>query len=301
MIERAIGVLSFPVVMGLLAIGLVMSVRGEVIEVTDATGEKVDLPVAARRIASLSPHLTELLYAAGAGVAVVGVAEHSDYPPAARRLPVVGGTGKVDAEQVLALHPDLVVAWGSGIPTTQIERLRRLGLVVYVSEPRALTDIALELERLGQLAGTEAVAKAAALTFLTRLTELRVRYASRPQVRVFYQVWDHPLVTVGSEHLISRIIDLCGGRNVFAESSNLAPTISREAVLAANPEVIVASGVDAHRPAWLEDWHSWPQLIAVDRNNLFDIPPDLIQRHTSRILEGAGLLCAALETARERR
>jgi len=287
-------------VMGMLAIGLATSTQGA-IQVTDSTGERVSLLVLARRIVSLSPHLTELLYAIGAGDAVVGVAEYSDYPPAAQKLPVVGGAGKVDTERVLALRPDLIVAWGSGVPVAQIKRLRRLGLVVYVSEPRTLTDIAVELERLGQLVGTEGTAKVAATTFLARLADLRTRYASRSLIQVFYQVWDHPLVTVGSEHLISRVIELCGGRNVFAEGSRLAPIISREAILAINPEVIVGSGVDAHRPSWLDKWHIWPQLVAVVRNNLFDIPPDLIQRHTPRILEGADLLCTALETARQRR
>jgi iron complex transport system substrate-binding protein len=120
-------------------------------------------------------------------------------------------------------------------------------------------------------------------------------------VRVFYQVWDRPLVTVGPGHLISRVMELCGGHNALTGDSDLAPVVSREAVLAADPEAIVASGADARPPPWLDDWHTWPQLTAVARGNLFYIPPDLIQRHTPRLLEGAELLCDALDTVRERR
>ncbi|CAK0764419.1 iron complex transport system substrate-binding protein [Gammaproteobacteria bacterium] len=266
-----------------------------------SAGEQKTLPTPARRIVSLAPHLVELLYAVGAGDYLVGVVDHGDYPPEARRLPSVGGAGRVDLERILALRCDLVVAWGSGTPMTQIEQLRRLGLTVYVSEPRTLADIALELERLGRLVGKEDTATAAAANFRARLAELQTRYANQPPVTVFYQVWDHPLVSVGAGHLISRVMELCGGRNILDADRGLAPIINREAVLAANPDVIIASGADAHRPAWLDDWRAWPRLAAVAYDNLFDIPPDLIQRHTPRLLRGAELLCADLEIARNKR
>ncbi len=304
---RSAGVVVVSIVMVLLMTGVsavawaVMTEANGPVQVRDATGRLVRLPAPARRVVSLSPHLTELLFAAGAGEWLVGVAEYSDYPPTALRLPTVSGAGRLDLERIVALRPDLVVAWGGGLSSAQLERLRHLGLVVYVSEPHLIPDIAAELRRLGQLVGTESTANAAAADFLTELAALRVQYSARPAVTVFYQVWGRPLVTLGSEHLVSRVIELCGGRNVFAEGGGLAPTVSIEAVLVRDPEVIVASGMDAHRPAWLEDWRAWPRLVAVRQDNLFDIPPSLIQRYTPRLLAGARMLCGALEVARHKR
>ena len=292
----------------ILLLGLITSGTGTAVSqgqrvtpITDSAGSVVRLSAPAQRVISLSPHITELLYAVGAGAHVVGVADHSDYPPSASALPIVSSSGRIDRERILALHPDLVVVWGGGAPAAQIAHLRQLGLTVYVSEPHTIADIAVELRQLGQLVGTERIADAAATAFLGQLAALRARYTQQPTVTVFYQVWDPPLMTVGAEHLISQVIELCGGRSVFSMHGNLAPTVSREAVLAANPEVIIASGIDAHRPAWLDDWRAWPSVTAVRRDNLFDIPPDFIQRHTPRLLVGAQRLCDALAVARQRR
>jgi iron complex transport system substrate-binding protein len=120
-------------------------------------------------------------------------------------------------------------------------------------------------------------------------------------VEVFYQVWKQPMMTVNGKQIISDAIRLCGGRNVFAALPILAPTVTAEAVIAANPEVIVASGMGEARPEWLDDWRRWKTLAAVAGDNLYFIPPDLIQRHTPRILDGAEQLCLHLETARGKR
>jgi iron complex transport system substrate-binding protein len=120
-------------------------------------------------------------------------------------------------------------------------------------------------------------------------------------VTVFYQIWDRPLMTVNDHHLISDAIRLCGGRNVFGGLAQLAPTIGVEGVLAADPEVIVASGMGESRPDWLDQWKRWPRLAATAAGNLYFIPPELIQRHTPRILDGATRLCGFLEEARAKR
>ncbi|MDR2260406.1 MAG: cobalamin-binding protein [Azoarcus sp.] len=268
---------------------------------TDTTGRAVELARPAVRIVSLAPHLTEQLFAAGAGGRIVGAVEFSDYPPAARALPRVGGFTGFDAEAVAALKPDLVVAWQSGNRPGQLERLAALGVPVYVDEPRALEDIARGLEALGVLTGSAGPAREAARAFRARLAELRQRYAARPRVRTFYQVWNQPLLTVNGQHPISAVIRLCGGENVFGALAPLTPAVSTEAVLAANPEVIVASGMDEARPQWLEAWRRWPTLAATAADNLFFIPPDIIQRHTPRLLDGAARMCEQLEQARARR
>ncbi len=271
------------------------------LEVTDDSGETVRLARPAQRIVSLAPHATELLFSAGAGDRVVGVVDYSDYPPAARRLPRVGGYNALDLEAILALRPDLVVGWASGNPPGLAEQLRGLGLTVFLSEPRRLEDIASNLQRLGRLAGTEVVASRVAADFRRRLQDLRARYAERPPVRVFYQIWHRPLLTINGEHLISKVIRLCGGRNVFADLPVLVPTLDIEAVLAADPEVIVR-GVRADADEdWTAFWRRWPQLRAVREGQLIGLPADLLQRPTLRLLEGAQQLCEALETVRRHR
>jgi iron complex transport system substrate-binding protein len=271
------------------------------IDVSDESGQVVRLAAPARRIVSLAPHLTENLYAAGAGDRIVGAGNFSDYPEAAKKLPRVGAYPGFDLEAIAALKPDLIVVWDSGKSSGAIARLKVLGVPLYISQPKTIADIAGNIERLGKLAGTASVAEKSAQDLRARQAALRVRYASRPVVRVFYQIWNLPLMTVNGEHLISDAMRLCGAENVFAGLSQLAPTISVEAVLAANPEAIVASGMDEARPEWLDAWRRWRDLRAVARDNLFFIPPDLIQRHTARILDGAELLCGQMETVRERR
>ncbi|HNS91997.1 cobalamin-binding protein [Thauera sp.] len=271
------------------------------IELTDDAGKVVRLQRPAQRIVSLAPHVTELLFAAGAGEHVVGVVAYSDYPPAARELPQVGSYTQVDLEAVARLRPDLVVGWRSGNRGQHLERLQALGIPIWINEPRSLDDVARSLESLGALAGSSTVANANASAFRQRHAELRARYSEQAPVRTFYQIWNRPLMTINDEHLIADVIRLCGGQNVFGTLPQLAPTIGVEGVLAANPEAIVASGMGEARPEWLDEWKRWPALAATAADNLFFVPPDLLQRHTPRILDGAQQLCTHLETARSRR
>ena len=267
----------------------------------DDSGREVRLTSPARRIVTLAPHATEILYAAGAGDRLVGTVDYSDYPPAAQKVPRVGSYDRFDLEAISALKPDLVIAWESGNPAAPVEKMRALGLTVYASQPNRLEDIAGQLERFGQLAGSEAQARGAAEHFRQRLAKLRRDNADKPPVRVFYQIWKAPLMTVGGPQIISSAIQICGGENVFGQLGQMAPTVSVEAVLAADPEAIVATGMGDARPEWLDDWNKWTRMTAVKRGNLFHINPDLLQRHTPRILDGAAQLCADLDVARSRR
>jgi iron complex transport system substrate-binding protein len=272
-----------------------------VIEVVDDTGSKVRLEKPAQRIVSLAPHITELLFAAGAGSRVVGTVSYSDYPDEALRIPGVGSYDNADMERILAAKPDLIVAWQSGNSRVQVARLKELGHVIYLSEPRNIEDVPRDIERLGELAGTPRKAKEAAAIFRERHAQLRQRYANRPVVSVFYQIWNRPLMTVNGTHLISQVIRLCGGDNVFLDLAVLAPMIDIEAVLKADPDAIVAGGMGESNPAWLEDWHRYPSLQAVRSDNLFFIPPSLLQRNGPRILDGAERMCQALDQARAKR
>jgi iron complex transport system substrate-binding protein len=289
---------SYLIALALLVSGF--SVQAE-ISVRDDAGQEVRLAAPARRIISLAPHVTETLFAAGAGDRVVGTVEYSNYPEAAKKAPRVGGYERIDLEAVIALKPDLVVGWQSGNSPAHLKKLAEFGLPVYLTQSNHIDDIAPTLEHLGELAGTAPVARAAAKAYRDRLADLRARYGSRPVVRTFYQVWHQPLMTVGGKQIISDAIRLCGGENVFGHLGSMAAAITEEAVIAADPEAIIASGMNEARPDWVDNWRRWKSLTAVIRDNLFFIPPDLIQRHTPRLLDGAEMLCNHLEKARARR
>jgi iron complex transport system substrate-binding protein len=268
------------------------------LQVRDDTNRTVTVERPAKRVISLAPHITEMLFAIGAGDRIVGTIQGSDYPPAARRIPKVGGVGGLDLERIVALRPDLVIAWDSGSPRAQVRRLAALGIPVFRSEPRRLATIAADMERLGRLVGRPARAERAAAAFRAGYRTLRRDYAGRTPVRVFFEIWNRPLLTVSGRHLISSVIGLCGGVNVFDDAVGLTPRVSVEAVLARAPQAIIASGVAGRRPAWLDDWRRWPTLPAVRLGNLDFIPADLINRPSPRILQGARRLCRELDAAR---
>ena len=282
----------------LLVLLLVQSaaVRAE-IALADDRGRDLVLQGPAQRIISLAPNLTELLFAAGAGARLVGTVAYSDFPAPARRVARVGDSSAIDVERVVALKPDVVLAWRSGNPPGTIAKLEQLGVRVFVTEPGTLEAIADEIVLFGRIAGTDDVAGKAAAQFRREITALRHDYQGRRPVSVFYQVWHEPLMTVNSKQVITEVIDLCGGRNIFAGLPALVPRVSLEAVLAANPEAIVTA---SDRPAAeaLANWSNWQQLRAVRDANLVVIPPDDISRPTPRLLNGARRLCAQLDRIR---
>ncbi len=277
-----------------------LPVPAEALCARDALERDVCLPEPATRIVSLSPGATELLFSAGAGDRVVGAGAWSDYPPEAEQLPRIGDSNRLDLEAILALQPDLVVAWVDGNSRQQVERLEQLGMTAFWLSPREFEDIPRALEHLSVLAGTSEVAKLAAESFRAGIRELQDRYQNAEPIRVFYQIWDQPLMTINREELIGKAIELCGGVNVFCHLPRLVPRISTEAVLEAAPQVIVTSGREQHDRAWLADWQTYPSLPAVAAGNLFLEPPDLLARPTVRMLEGVSHLCQTLETARGR-
>lgn len=275
------------------------------VTVTDDAGQSVTLAQPARRIVSLAPHVTELIYAAGGGDRIVGTVSYSDYPPQARDIPRVGDNKALDLERIAALKPDLIVVWRHGNAQKQTDRLRALGMPLFYSEPRRLESIPENLEKLGVLMGTETVANQAAADFRQQVATLRKTYADRPPVTVFYQVWQQPLMTLNGQHLVSDLLTLCGGRNLFAREAPLVPTVSVEAVVAGNPEVMLTAGMGASRPdkplADFSAWEKWKQVTAVARNNLFIIDGDLVNRAGPRVVKGAAEICKDLDLARSRR
>jgi iron complex transport system substrate-binding protein len=271
------------------------------VTVADDDGNPVTLARPALRIVALAPHVTELLFAAGGGERIVGAVSYSDYPEAAKSIPRIGDNRQVDMERVIAMKPDLIVVWMHGSSERQIDTLRQLGIPMFHSEPRKLEDIADSVVRLGQLMGTENLAKPAAAQLRQTLAALKARYANRPQVPVFYQVWDKPLYTLNGAHIVSDAIRLCGGENVFANMNTTAPVVSIEGVLQADPEAIFGSSEKSTPEGGINMWRRYPTMKAVRNDNLFTIDGNLMNRAGPRMIAGTAALCEKIELARQHR
>lgn len=267
------------------------------VSVTDDAGHTLTLPAPAHRIVSLAPNITDALFAAGAGAYVVGTSRFSEHPDAARRIPVVSDATTIDLERIVALKPDVIVAWKSGTPTAQLDRLTRLGIPVFYAETTRLTDIAPAMRRFGILTGTADVAATNAAAFDASLARLRATYAGKKRLKVFYQVWDRPLMTVGHAQIIDDVLDLCGGDNLFADLNQPAPTVTREAVLARAPDVIVAAGGE---DGSLDAWKHSTFLPAVRHGNVFVIDAPTLSLPSPSILPGVAVVCHTLDDARKR-
>jgi iron complex transport system substrate-binding protein len=250
------------------------------------------------RIISLSPHITELLFAAGAGARIVGVDDSSDYPAAVAGIARVGEPSALDVEGLLKLRPTLIVLWDSGTPASRKAELERLNLKLYITDQRHLDDIGATLIEFGRLAGTLPVAAAAAQRYRIELAQLRAQYAARPRLKVFYQVWDRPLYTLSGAHVVSEVLSLCGGDNVFADLSTLAPAVDKEAVLARDPDVILVAATGADGARQMLEWNRFSTLRAVRSHRIFTVDPSLVGRMAPRILQGVRDVCGLLDAAR---
>ena len=280
-----------------LGLFFVLRVFAEVAVVDDA-GQEVALTSPAMRVVSLAPNITEILFFIGAGEQMVGAVEYSDFPPAARDLPVIGSHNRFDVEQILSLKPDLIVGWLSGNSLEDLQGLKDLGLPVFISEPSTVEGIVSLMERLGALTGHQAQSLSQASAFRASFNASRETYSTRRQVSVFYQVWEQPIYTLNGDHVISQLISLCGGRNIFSDLKQLAPVVSLESVLARDPEVIVGGGIFGQTPPWAERWQSWPTVRAVRNRHIYAVDSDHIARMGPRLAEGVEALCLVIDKAR---
>lgn len=250
------------------------------------------------RIVSLAPHLTELTYAAGAGDRLVATIEYSDYPEAARRLPRIGDSFRIDYERLVALKPTMVFAWAGGTPPQLITRIRELGFKVEMFRARVLNDVPETLERIGVLAGTVEQATKASREFTTEIERLRAQYSARSTVDVFLQVNNRPLYTVNGDQIMSEVVSGCGGRNVFSDLATLAPTVSVEAVIAREPQAIIST--DHQPPSVQEQWSKWTNVPAVAAGAVYSLRADEITRPSYRLPNGMRKVCETIDDARRR-
>jgi len=260
---------------------------------TDAGGTD-----AARRVVTFAPNLAEIMFAVGAGDRLVGVSAWSDYPRAVLELPEIGDAFTIDQEQLSLLQPDLLLVWESGMPAHTVDELRQRGYRVVAISTRNLDAVAAAMIRVGELTGQQATAEAAAQQFVDQLVALRSAYADAEPIDVFFQISARPLYTINREHFISEIIGLCGGRNIFEDLHEFAPSVSVEAVIDRDPEVMLAAA-NAGDGAF-DEWSRWPSLAA-DRYRNYFLLPETIGRGTPRLAMAGRSLCTALDRARSNR
>lgn len=255
-------------------------------------------PAAAQRVVTMAPFLTELVFAAGAGDRLVGVAAHSDYPAQAKSLPIVADAIGANREALLALRPDIVLAWRTGTPANAIESLRQAGINVVVMDGARIDDVPKLLRQIGSLTNTRTAADQAAATFENDLGKLRGAHAARPRVQAMFEIWHAPLMTISGNHFMTDALEICGGSNVFGDLASIAPEVSLESVIAKDPQAIIGAGSAQDEKAFRANWSRFGSLRAVKSGALIYLNPDTIQRQTPRLLEGVKALCAGLETVR---
>ena len=275
--------------------------RAAAIQTIDDRGTRVSLPSPARRIVALAPSITELVFAAGAGGRLVGVPLFSDFPAAAAAIPQIGDASRIDLERVLRLKPDLVIGWQSGNHAADMERLEQLGFKVFVAEPANLAAIPRLLRVFGELANTSAVAEREAADFAAGIAALRARYGARDSLRVFYEIWHQPLMTVNGRHMIDDVIRLCGGANVFANVPGITPLVSLESVIARRPEVVLGGSSATTPEEFAGQWRNYANYAGLRNVRALFVDPDHIQRQTPRILRGARTVCEHLDQVRAAR
>jgi iron complex transport system substrate-binding protein len=276
---------------------LVPAAAAEIV-VTDDLGQRVALARPAARIVSIAPGSTEMLFAAGAGARVIATVEYSIDPPEAKRLPRIGDAHAIDMERLVALRPDVVVAWPGGNNAAQVERIERLGIPLYLQRVDRLDDMPASLRRLGALAGTQRGADAAADALAARLAALEARYASKPTLSVLLQVWDRPIYTVGGTHLMSDALRTCGAVNTFRDLPELGPAVDLEAVLARDPAMIVAVGPREATGEWLAGWKRFATMQAVRGGRLAAFHDPRLSRLGPGIVDATEALCRLIDRAR---
>lgn len=252
---------------------------------------------AAERVVTLAPHLAELVCAVDACERLVGVVAYTDAPAAAAALPQVGDAFNVNLEAVLALQPDLILAWDAGTPASRIQRLKSLGLRVEVIAVRGLDDIADALERVGTLVGAADAGRDSAERYRRRLGALRQRYADRATLRAFYFTQTDPPFSVNRRSPIDEALRLCGADNVFADMPAIAGAVSLEAIVAARPEVAIYS-LQEDSAAVAKLWRRLPALTISDSARQVRVDANTLTRQSPRVLDGIDALCRGLDRVR---
>jgi vitamin B12 transport system substrate-binding protein len=262
----------------------------------DVTAHKVKAPI--KRIVALAPHIVEMLFDMGAGDKIVGTVAYADYPEAALSIPRVGSYHGMQVEKILALKPDLVIVWESGNATPDIEKIQRLGLNVIFSAPKNIEDVATEIRYFGDVIGHQVQAEKVATTFEQRLVSLRKQNKHKDPIKVFYQLWSEPMMTINGETWINQLVEVCQGVNVFGSNPTLYPKIGIENVIVAQPELMILPDENSDKPQPIINWQKWTEIPAVKNNKFIHVDADLLHRFSTRMLSGIEDMCEKIDGQR---
>jgi vitamin B12 transport system substrate-binding protein len=282
--------LSLSIIIGLLSVPFILPGA----ELTSVQDQQQKSP--AKRIIALSPHGVEMLFAIGAGESILATTDYADYPAAAKDIPRIGGYYGIQIERVIELNPDLIIVWQSGNKQGDINQLRDLGFTLFNSDPKNLADVATDLETLGKLTGNEVQAQQVATDYRQQLAQIRLKNQAKSAVKVFYQLWSTPLMTVAKGSWIQHLIEVCHGENVFYDAASEYPQISIENVLLTGAEVILQSQDEGNVLGI--NWADWPELPAVKNHHIYQFDADLLHRATPRAIQGVNAVCGALDKVR---
>lgn len=252
-----------------------------------------------KRIIALAPHLVESLYAIGAGDQIIATTAHADYPAAAKNIMVVGNYARLQIEKIIQLKPDVVIAWTTGNPTVDLARLEKYQIKVIYSNPETLEDVAAELRLLGEITGRTEQASKLAEQYLTSLTDIKQRYASQENIKVFYELWSRPIRTVAQKAWPQQQITLCGGVNPFADAKDDYPSVGLEQVLITLPQVVIQPSKSTSGDPDNLNWQQWPHVPAAKNGFVFHPNADKLHRMTTRMLDEVVILCEQIDTARQ--
>ena len=245
---------------------------------------------ATQRIATLAPHLTEWAYSLGLGEQIVAVSAYSDYPLEAQKKPIVSDANGINLDALIRLKPDLVLMWQGSAQSAQVEKLKRFGIKVHISNPHTLEDIPKQLMQVAKLTDTTAIATKLNEAFLTRLDSIKNQYQHRPKQNTFFQVWHSPIITSNGDSWIQNLLDVCALTNPFSEHSVAYPTVNKEQVMLKNPDIIIISN-KSPSSGHGDMWSNLKMINAVKNDRMYYIDPDYLHRLTARVLQGLEHLC----------
>jgi vitamin B12 transport system substrate-binding protein len=269
---------------------------------TQATSKSIDhaavIDAPKPRIIALSPHIVEMLFDIGAGDQIIATTDHADYPQAAKKIPRIGSSLRIQLERVIELQPDLVIAWKSGNPSDDLARIKQLGFRVVYSQPNSFEDVAKELRLFGKLSGHSAQAERVAAKFLADLANIKKQYSDKKPLTGFYEVWSRPLTTVAKESWPQQFLDACSISNPFMASKAQYPQVNIEQILQTNVDVIIQplskkqAGNDSY------DWQQWPILSAIKHQQIIILDADVVHRMSTRSLHALSDLCQQADKSR---
>jgi len=269
----------------------------------DEVGREVAFSFPPKRIVSLAPNVTEILFSLGLDEEIVGVSIHCNFPEKAKTKVQVGSYISLDFEKIVSLKPDLIIATGAGNTRDMVERLERLGFPTYVIFPKNLEDVLQSIRHIGQVAGREREGMEIIQGMRRRRESVVELTQGLPRPRVFLQIGEAPIVTVGKNSFANDLIRLAGGENIAGKEKEMYPRFGMEEILKRSPEVILVSSMNpkGNYEKVLQEWSRWKTIPAVKNGRLHLIDSDLVDRPSPRIIEGLEEMAKFLHPERFKR